>query len=132
MKRFSDLDLSRPSFLRRGLLRGAAALACCRGSVVLSHDPRRTNPLGRGPIDVHHHVFPAPMIEELKSVLPAFSLPSVVQSLAQMQAGGTSTAMISYPNYDILSLEEGRLTALLRAANDDAIELTHAHSGRYG
>jgi predicted TIM-barrel fold metal-dependent hydrolase len=83
-------------------------------------------------VDVHHHLFLPAMQAALKSVLSPFQLADVQRSLAEMRAGGTATAIISYPNDTITRLPAPRLTALLRQTNDEAAALVQQRPHTYG
>jgi predicted TIM-barrel fold metal-dependent hydrolase len=83
-------------------------------------------------IDVHHHLFPPAMADALHGKLPDFSLPGVERSLHAMDADGTTTALISFPNSDIVEFDEQRLASLIRSSNDYAADLVAKHRGRYG
>ncbi len=72
------------------------------------------------------------MIDALRSRLPEFSLPDATRSLAELDAGAISTALISFPNSDIVSFDEPRLVNLIHSANEYAAGLTQKHPGRYG
>jgi hypothetical protein len=72
------------------------------------------------------------MVEVLQPLWPQMSLPGAERSLAELDAGGTSTAMISFPNSDIVTFEEARLVNLIEQCNDYAGELTRKQVGRYG
>src|SRR5215471_8561762 len=71
-------------------------------------------------VDVHHHLFPPAMVDVLRGKLPDFSLPGVDRSLHAMDADGTATALISFPNSDIAELDEQRLASLIRSSNEYA------------
>jgi 6-methylsalicylate decarboxylase len=83
-------------------------------------------------IDVHHHMFPPALIDELGRKLPQFMLPGAARSLSELDAGGVSRAMISYPASDIIDLPEARLTPLIRQSNDFAMSLVTKPGSRYG
>jgi predicted TIM-barrel fold metal-dependent hydrolase len=52
--------------------------------------------------------------------------------MAELSAGGTNLAMISYPNYDILTFDKARLSALIRESNSAAMDMVREHPTRYG
>jgi predicted TIM-barrel fold metal-dependent hydrolase len=72
------------------------------------------------------------MAAVLRAFLPEFSLPGLERSMAELSAGHTSVAMISYPNYDILAFDKVRLSTVIHEANGAAVEMTRKHLDRYG
>lgn len=106
---------------RQFIAMGAAAAAC--------------SAFGAGSrtiIDVHHHLFPPSLADYLRGKLPEFALPGAERSLAEMDAGGTASAVISYPASETLGLPQDTLAPMIRKANDFAMSLVGQHRGRYG
>ncbi len=85
----------------------------------------------QGQIDVHHHVFPPRMREFLSGRIPPQFLPGEDRSLAEMDASGSSMAVISFPNSDITVLDPQALTDLIRACNDHAAGVVAKNPTRY-
>lgn len=88
-------------------------------------------------IDVHHHLFPPSLAQALAGRVPAFGMPDAGRSLAAMDEAGTTTAMVSYPSFDLQSLDlQGQArdaqVALVRRANEEAAAILQQHPGRYG
>jgi predicted TIM-barrel fold metal-dependent hydrolase len=81
---------------------------------------------------VHHHLFPPSLADYLRGKLPEFALPGAERSLAEMDAGGTTSAVISYPASETLNLPQDTLAPMIRKANDFAMSLVGQHRGRYG
>ena len=117
----------RRSFLTGALLSAASVPAAARKATKPAPPPVLS-----GFVDVHHHLFPPAMVTALKSRLPEISLPGVQRSIAELNAGGTDTALISFPSSDIVTLDEGKLVNLIRSSNAFATGLTHQYPGRYG
>ena len=120
---------------RRGFIQSGLAIALATSLNGLSRaqsNPMQAATAPRGPIDVHHHLFPPAMVEALRSRLPEFVLPGVERSLAELNGSGARAAMISFPNSDIVELPEQQLTTLIRKSNDYAAELVAKNPGRYG
>src|SRR5262249_22097422 len=84
-----------------------------------------------GQIDVHHHVFPPQLRAVLEGKIPARFLPGEDDSLKEMDASGTSRAVISFPNSDIAAPERAALSDLIRACNDYAAGVIAKYSSRY-
>jgi len=124
---------------RRAFLAGAAAAtgAATLAASGLAFGRAYAKPAAKpaslsGFVDVHHHLFPPAMVTALKSRLPEFSLPGVQRSIVELNAGGTDTALISFPNSDIVSFELPRLANLVRSSNLFATGLARQYPGRYG
>lgn len=83
-------------------------------------------------IDVHHHLFPPSIADHLRGKLPEFALPGAERSLAEMDAAGTASAVISYPASETLNLPPTTLGPMIHAANEFAMALVGKHRGRYG
>jgi 6-methylsalicylate decarboxylase len=121
---------------RRAFLTGAVAVLAATSVAAATlkvAKPARPAPAAlSGFVDVHHHLFPPAMVAALEPRLPKASLPGVQKSIAELNAGGTETALISFPSPDLVTLEEPRLTRLVRGCNSFATGLTHSYPGRYG
>jgi len=86
----------------------------------------------RNVIDVHHHLFPPSIGDHLRGKMPDFMLPGAERSLAEMDAAGTASSVISYPAAETLNLPEGTLAPMISKANEFAMSLVGKHRGRYG
>ncbi|HEY2684911.1 MAG TPA: amidohydrolase family protein [Steroidobacteraceae bacterium] len=116
---------------RRGFVRLAAAAASAVAGSAVNGFKAAGGTTARL-IDVHHHVFPEPLASVLRTYWPANSLPGLDRSMQELSAGGTSFAMMSYPNYDILSFDKARLSGLIHETNSAAKDLIRPNLQRYG
>jgi predicted TIM-barrel fold metal-dependent hydrolase len=110
---------------RRFIAMGAAAAACSALGMARAASSRTV-------IDVHHHLFPPSIGDYLRGKLPEFMVPGAERSLAEMDAAGTGSAVISYPASETLQLPQDTLAPMIHAANEFAISLVGKHRGRYG
>ena len=106
---------------RQFIMLGAAAVA---GSALGAAKPTV--------IDVHHHLFPPSLADYLRGKVQDFVLAGADRSLAEIDAAGTVSAVISYPASDTLNLPETLLAPMISKANDFAMSLVGKHRGRYG
>ncbi|HLH76762.1 MAG TPA: amidohydrolase family protein [Candidatus Binataceae bacterium] len=116
--------------LGAGLLSSRAAGAAGAGSVAGG---------GGGLIDVHHHMIPAAFMKLQKHQLLRVSepQPAVMQwtpehSLADMDAGGTRTAIISIVDPGVWVGNAANSRALAREVNRYGAQLKADHPGRFG
>jgi predicted TIM-barrel fold metal-dependent hydrolase len=110
---------------RRLFLTSALCLTALHGSRL------RAQRTGNGQIDVHHHVFPPRLRAALDGKIPPRFLPGEDDSLREMDASGTTHAVISFPNSDITTMEREALADLVRACNDHAVGVVAKHPNRY-
>lgn len=83
-------------------------------------------------IDVHHHLFPPSIADHLRGKVPEFALPGAERSLAEMDAAGTTSSVISYPASETLNLPPAALAPMIHDANEFAMSLVGKYRGRYG
>lgn len=111
---------------RRGFLAGAAGLGLF-GTARAADKPFR--------IDVHHHISPPAWVDALKKA--GLDTPPVVrwspeQSLADMDAGGVATAMVSPTTPQLGFLPGAEAARVARESNEYARRLANEHPGRFG
>ncbi len=120
--------LSRREAIRAG---AAAAATCCPA---MSTAASTQSPL----IDIHHHIFPPAYLQARSGEVAARSRgytqvlewnPDV--SLADMDAGGTTTAILSM-SAPVWFGDVDEARALARSANEYASSLRSRHPGRFG
>jgi 6-methylsalicylate decarboxylase len=117
---------------RRSVLGGAAALAA---SSLTSPRARAQTPAKPALIDVHHHLAPPAYIAELKK--HQLGLPPTLnwtpeQSLADMDASGVATAILSITTPGVWFDNEADAPTLARACNDYGAKLIADHGRRFG
>ena len=111
---------------------GLAAACCTHGALGQAHDQAR--PL----IDVHHHIFPPAYLGARSGEVAARSrgYTQVLEwtpekSLADMDAGGTRTAILSM-SAPVWFGDVDEARGLARMANDYAAQMAADHPGRFG
>lgn len=118
---------------RRQALIGTAGLAaaCCAHGV---HGQEAARPL----IDVHHHIFPPAYLNARSGEVAARSRGytqvlewTPAKSLADMDAGGTQTAVLSM-SAPVWFGEVDEARGLARMANEFAAQMGRDHPGRFG
>lgn len=123
---------------RRGFL---AALVGAGASAYLTTGPRRlqAQPANsvQGAIDVHHHVFPPAFLKATESLPIGATRARMVawdaqQSLAEMDAAGVATAVVSVTNPGIWFGNAQAAAKLARECNDYSAQLVKDHPGRFG
>ncbi|MFO1401626.1 MAG: amidohydrolase family protein [Steroidobacteraceae bacterium] len=120
---------------RRSFLVGSLSAALGAGGAVAMAADRAAAPRGRL-IDVHHHVFPPAYMQVNAALVAARSRGytqvldwTPEQSLADMDAGGTTTAVLSMTAPVWIS-DAATAVGLARDANDYAASLVQRHPGR--
>jgi predicted TIM-barrel fold metal-dependent hydrolase len=116
---------------RRNFLAGGVA-ALGLGTTAASR-PARAQPAPRR-IDLHHHYLPPFLRPVLLANRAAAGLPdwSVEKSLADMDKGGTQTAVISAVQPGIWFGDDMAARKLARDVNDYGAKLVADHKGRFG
>ena len=132
---------------RRGFVLGAlgsAALAACSGMPVGPAAPAPAPapasppgaPIGGGRIDVHHHHSPPAWLAVARSrgIDGLAASWNVQKSLADMDAGGVQTAMLSVttPGVVFRDLDPAAGRRLARECNEYGARLRADHPGRFG
>lgn len=118
---------------RRRLLAGglgAAALAACA-----SPEDRRAPETAAGRIDVHHHFTPPTWLEATRGRGDRLAaIWSVEKSLADMEAAGVATAMLSVtlPGVELPDIGRDAVRRLARECNEYGARLVADHPGRFG
>ncbi|HXQ52510.1 MAG TPA: amidohydrolase family protein [Stellaceae bacterium] len=102
-------------------------------TVTATASPANARAKGKGAIDVHHHAAPDFFMEDLRlrgPVNPGYQGWTPERSLADMEAGGIATAMISFNN--VWAGDDARAARLARRCNDYAARMAQDHKGRFG
>lgn len=123
-------------FTRRDVLAGLVALGASAALTERSLTPRAVGAAEGGRIDVHHHY----MSPEWKVALVKAHIEgtidtmnwSVAGSLATMDAGGVTTAILSTTNPGVWFGDDAQAKMLARNMNDFGAELVRDHKPRYG
>jgi predicted TIM-barrel fold metal-dependent hydrolase len=111
---------------RRGLLWGAAALAAS-GRAYAVEEPHR--------IDVHHHIVPPAWLQALRVAKldsPILDRWTPQQSLADMDAAGIATSIVSPTTPQVGFLPATEAARVARESNEWAKQLTKDFPGRFG
>jgi 6-methylsalicylate decarboxylase len=119
--------MQRRSFLARAAACGALAVSTQGWSAAAATGARR--------IDVHHHVTPPVWLDALKKAdlaNPLLENWTVEHSLADMDSGGTATAIVSptAPQVSFLGPEDA--AGIARDSNEYVKRLMADHPGRFG
>ncbi len=126
------VTLSGSGLSRRGVLGGAAGLALSG----LAAGPVRAQTPAKIPIvDVHHHLAPPAYIADLirrKAGMPPTLEWTPEKSLADMDAAGVSTAMLSITTPGVWFGDAAAATALARVCNEYGAKLTADNPRRFG
>src|SRR4051794_35200753 len=86
-------------------------------------------------IDVHHHIVPPPWLAALKDAKldnPILTNWSPAKSLADMDAAGIATSIVSPTQPQVNFLQAADAARVARESNDWAKKLTSDHAGRFG
>jgi predicted TIM-barrel fold metal-dependent hydrolase len=115
-----------PALGRRGVLAGLAALAA-PGVAAAAPKPHR--------IDVHHHIVPPAWLDALKAAKldnPILNRWTPQQSIADMDAAGIATAIVSPTTPQVGFLPAADAARVARESNEWAKQLTRDFPGRFG
>jgi 6-methylsalicylate decarboxylase len=120
---------------RRGLLAGAAGLTAAAAirPFRAEAEPEATEPPFR--IDVHHHLAPPDYLAAVHghlNVAPQIAGWSVEKSLADMDAAGVATAILSITAPGLWLGDASSSTKLARGCNDYTAKLIADNKGRFG
>ena len=126
---FGGCSCQTPTLGRRGFLGAATALAATAVSApsMAQSKPRR--------IDTHHHVCPPTWVEALKKAnmsAPPINNWTPEHTLADMDAAGTQTSMLSVTQPAVTFLPAAEAAALARSSNEYIKSLTEKYPGRFG
>jgi predicted TIM-barrel fold metal-dependent hydrolase len=92
-------------------------------------------PVGRGIVDVHHHLYPPSFVTALGRAnqnLTAAQDWTPQHSLEDMDKAGVATAIVSITTPGVTFLEGDAARRLARECNDYAAKLAADHPGRFG
>lgn len=129
-----------PGPRRRGLLLGAlgsAALAACStpAPVVAPAAPALNLSRSAGRIDIHHHASPPSWLAAVRGQIDPLATNWTVQkSLADMDAAGVETAIVSIttPGVVLAGMDRAATRRLARECNEWQARLAADHRGRFG
>ena len=125
---------------RREFLGGAAAAAyaaaaCAAVSIGGRAARAQSVVAGAGRIDVHHHLSSPQFIAAIKArntgQIPLMNW-TPEQSLADMDAGGVATSILSISEPGVFFGDNGAARALARETNEYGAQLIARHPGRFG
>jgi 6-methylsalicylate decarboxylase len=106
----------------------AAALAFAHRNATAAESPRRI-------IDVHHHFYPPTLVTELDragQTLAGAKDWTPARSLADMDAAGVATAIVSITTPGVSFADDALARRLARECNEYAAKLGADHPGRFG
>jgi predicted TIM-barrel fold metal-dependent hydrolase len=92
-------------------------------------------PVGRGIVDVHHHLYPPSFVTALvrgNQNLTAAKEWTPEHSLEDMDKAGVATAILSITTPGVTFIEGDAARRLARECNDYAAKLASDHAGRFG
>jgi len=127
----SGTDACAPNISRRSFLNGMAMTAA--GALTARRANAQTTRSRR--IDVHHHFIPDAYLSYVKAhnrTPGVGELWTLARDLADMDAGGTETAILSVTNPGFAFGERDEIRRVVRECNEAAARLTADRPGRFG
>src|SRR5258708_2001785 len=125
-------------FSRRQVMTSMAAFAA---TAVGAPAARAQTPAAPRIVDTHHHFFPPPYLEPLKTwsdkaglaaLWPAQQNWTVAKAIEDMDRNGVATAMLSISTHGIWFGEAQAARKMARICNDYGAEMVRRHPGRFG